>query len=132
MAKTKKQPIIFAIDDDAQVIRALQRDLRGEYRKDFRILTTESPVEALEAARTLKNKGETIALFISDQRMPQMLGVDFLKEARKIFPDAKKVLLTAYSDIDAAIRAINDVQLDYYLMKPWDHRKRNFFRCLKS
>src|SRR5215212_9993676 len=112
-----KQPIILALDDDAQVLRAIVRDLRNVYRKDYRILSTDSAKEALEVLDELKKKDETIALFLCDQRMPEMLGVDFLTKAKKIFPEAKRVLLTAYSDTEAAIRAINDVQLDYYLTK---------------
>ncbi|MDO6431475.1 FAD-dependent oxidoreductase [Flavitalea sp. BT771] len=114
------QPIIFTIDDDAQVLRAITRDLRSHYRNDYRILSTTSAKEALDSLLDLKNKSETVALIISDQRMPEMEGVDFFKQAIAFFPDAKRVLLTAYSDTDAAIRAINDIQLDYYLMKPWD------------
>lgn len=115
-----KLPIILAIDDDEQVLEAMRRDLRAQYRKEYRILTTASAREALASLEELKKKGETVALFVSDQRMPDMLGVEFIKEARKIFPNAKKVLVTAYSDIDAAVRAINEVQLDYYISKPWD------------
>jgi thioredoxin reductase (NADPH) len=113
-------PIILAIDDDEQVLEALRRDLRTQYRKDYRILTTTSAHEALASLEELKKKGETVALLLSDQKMPNMLGVEFLKQARTIFPAAKKVLVTAYSDTDAAIRAINEVQLDYYIQKPWD------------
>src|ERR1700760_5179489 len=89
-------PIIFAIDDDPQVLRALARDLRNHFRTDYRILSTNSVAEALESLLDLKNKGENIALFVSDQRMPEMEGVDFLQKAREFFPDAKRVLLTAY------------------------------------
>jgi len=94
--------------------------MRKEFRKDYRLLATASANEALEALEELKKKGEEVALFLSDQRMPEMLGVDFLEKARQFYPDAKRILLTAYSDTEAAIKAINDVQLDYYLMKPWD------------
>lgn len=115
-----KKPIIIIVDDDEQVLRAVVRDIRGAYGKDYRIISTESANEALTLLTDLKNKAEVVALFLSDQRMPEMLGVDFLQKAKAIYPDAKRVLLTAYSDIEAAIRAINDVQLDYYLVKPWD------------
>jgi thioredoxin reductase (NADPH) len=115
-----KKPIILIVDDDEQVLRAAARDMRNAYSKDYRIVSTTSANEALTLLTELKNKKEPIALFLSDQRMPEMLGVDFLKQAKVLFPDTKKVLLTAYSDIEAAVRAINDVQLDYYLMKPWD------------
>lgn len=113
-------PIIFSIDDDAQVLRALNRDLKTHYREQYRVLSTTSVKEAMESLLDLQNRGEEVALFISDQRMPEMQGVDFLEKAMLLFPDAKRVLLTAYSDTDAAIKAINEVRLDYYLMKPWD------------
>ncbi|HVX26645.1 MAG TPA: FAD-dependent oxidoreductase [Parafilimonas sp.] len=114
------QPIIFIVDDDVQVLRAITRDLKNKYRQDYRILSTSSPKEILENLLALKNKGEAVAMFISDQRMPEIEGVDFLTQAKEFFDDAKKVLLTAYSDTDAAIKAINTVKLDYYLTKPWD------------
>lgn len=113
-------PIIFSIDDDAQVLRAISRDLKSHYREKYRILSTTSVAEAMESLLELQNRGDEVAMFISDQRMPEMQGVDFLQKAMKLFPFAKRVLLTAYSDTEAAIKAINDVQLDYYLMKPWD------------
>ncbi len=125
-----KQPIIIAVDDDAQVLRALTRDLRSQYRKEYKIMSTDSAQEALDALKDLKQKNETVAMFVSDQRMPEMLGVDYLTEAKKIFPHAKRVLLTAYSDTDAAIKAINDVQLDYYLMKPWDPPEEKMYPVL--
>ena len=119
MAEDKK-PIIFSIDDDLQVLRSLKSDLRSEFKQEYRIISTDSAKEALSSLLEMKKKGEEVALFISDQRMPEMPGVDFLEKAREIYPDARRVLLTAYSDTDAAIKAINEVQLDYYLMKPWD------------
>lgn len=118
--KTVIQPIIMCIDDDPQVLRAIVRDLKNKYRQSYRIISTTDAAEALSSLLELKNKGETIAMFISDQRMPLMDGVTFLEKALKFYPDAKRVLLTAYSDTDAAIKAINTVQLDYYLVKPWD------------
>ena len=114
------QSIIFVIDDDVQVLRAITRDLKNKYRQDYRVLSTTSAKEALDSLLELKNKGESVAMFISDQRMPEMEGVDFLSQAMQFYDDAKKVLLTAYSDTDAAIKAINEVKLDYYLTKPWD------------
>ncbi len=124
------KPILFTIDDDPQVLRAISRDLRGKYRSEYRILSTDSPKEALDSLPELKKKGETVALFLSDQRMPEMIGVEFLEQAKKIFPDAKRVLLTAYSDTDAAIKAINEVQLDYYLLKPWDPPEEKLYPVL--
>lgn len=124
-----KQPIILALDDDEQVLRAVVRDLRKRY-KDYRIISTESAEEALEALEEIKKKKSTIALFVVDQRMPEMLGVDFLKKALPQFPDAKRVLLTAYSDTEAAIRAINEVKLDYYFVKPWDPPEEKLYPVL--
>ena len=120
MATSDRKPIILSVDDDQQVLRSLKRDLRNHYKSDYRIISTTSANEALEAVEELKKKGETVALYLSDQRMPEMLGVDFLEKAKVFFPKAKRALLTAYSDTQAAIKAINDVQLDYYLLKPWD------------
>lgn len=125
-----KLPIIFSIDDDQQVLQAIQHDLRQQYRKKYRILCTTSAKEALDSLPELKKKGEEVALFLSDQRMPTMNGVEFLSQARKIFPNAKRALLTAYSDIDAAVRAINEVQLDYYIAKPWDPPEEKLYPVL--
>lgn len=125
-----KKPILFAIDDDSQVLRAISRDLRQRYRSEYRILSTDSPKEALESLPELKSKGETVALFLTDQRMPEIIGVDFLERAKTHFPEAKRVLLTAYSDTDAAIKAINEVQLDYYLLKPWDPPEEKLYPVL--
>ncbi len=126
----KKNPIILAVDDDAQVIRAVRQDLRNRYKNDYKIVSTDSAKEALEALKDFKNRGLEVALFISDQRMPEMLGVEFLEKAKQLFPNAKRVLLTAYSDTDAAIQAINEVQLDYYLMKPWDPPEEKMYPIL--
>lgn len=115
-----KLPFIVICDDDVQVLRAIQRDIRNEYREEYRVAATDSAIETLDLIKELKLKNETVALFISDQRMPEMEGIVFLEKAKEIFPDAKQVLLTAYSDIEAAIRAINTVKLDYYLLKPWN------------
>ncbi|MCF0050688.1 FAD-dependent oxidoreductase [Dyadobacter chenwenxiniae] len=123
-------PIIFSIDDDPQVLRAISRDLKSQYRDRYRVLSTSSVSEAMTSLVELQNKGEEVAIFVSDQRMPEMQGVDFLEKAMAIFPFAKRVLLTAYSDTDAAIKAINDVQLDYYLMKPWDPPEEKLFPAI--
>ena len=121
------QPIIFVIDDDVQVLRAITRDLKNKFRQEYRVLSTSSAKEILGSLLELKNKGETVAMFISDQRMPEMQGVDFLTQAMEFYDDAKKVLLTAYSDTDAAIKAINTVKLDYYLTKPWDPPEQRLY-----
>ena len=125
-----KKAIILAVDDDPQVLRAIRQDLRSQYKNDYKILSTDNAQEALDSLVELKNKGEEVALFLSDQRMPLMQGVDFLEKAMLIFPLAKKVLLTAYSDTDAAIKAINQVQLDHYLMKPWDPPSEKLYPTL--
>ncbi len=125
-----KESIIFAIDDDSQVLRAIGRDLRKYYRNRYRVLSTTSPEEALESLLELRNQSETVALFLSDNRMPEMQGVDFLDKAKSYFPEAGRVLLTAYSDTEAAIKAINDVQLDYYLLKPWDPPEEKLYPVL--
>ena len=126
------QPIIFVIDDDVQVLRAITRDLKNKFRQDYRILSTSSAREILDNLLDLKNKGEAVAMFISDQRMPEMEGVDFLTQAMEFYDDAKKVLLTAYSDTDAAIKAINTVKLDYYLTKPWDPPEEKLYPVLND
>src|ERR1700727_3441644 len=115
-----KQPIIFSVDDDPGVLRAIARDLKIKYYKEYRIFSTASANEALASLTELKNRGETVALFISDQRMPEMEGVDFLTGTIGYYPDAKRILLTAYSDTDAAVKAINQAGVDYYFHKPWD------------
>lgn len=121
------EPIIFCIDDDLQVLRAITRDLKAKYRQEYKVLSTTSIKEAFDALLELKNQGEAVAIFIADQRMPEMDGVSFLVKALEFYPDAKRVLLTAYSDTDAAIKAINEVKLDYYLMKPWDPPEERLF-----
>ncbi|MBC6991806.1 FAD-dependent oxidoreductase [Hymenobacter sp. BT491] len=115
-----KKPIVLAVDDDPQVLNAIDRDLRSEFRKDYRILRAASGEEALTTLQELKARAEPLALVLADQRMPQMEGVELLEKTRVLFPDAKRVLLTAYADTEAAIRAINNAHLDYYLMKPWN------------
>ncbi|QEH39602.1 FAD-dependent oxidoreductase [Chitinophaga sp. XS-30] len=125
-------PIILCIDDDAQVLRAIVRDLKSRYRNEYRIISTTVVKEALDSLLEMKNKGETIAMFISDQRMPDMEGVAFLEKARQFYPEARRVLLTAYSDTDAAIRAINTVQLDYYLVKPWDPPEEKLYPIINE
>jgi thioredoxin reductase (NADPH) len=126
------RPIIFSIDDDPQVLRSISRDIRSQYGKEYKILSTTSANEALESLTELKNSSDVVALFLCDQRMPEMEGVKFLEKAKKIYPDAKRVLLTAYSDTEAAIKAINDVQLDYYLMKPWDPPEEKLYPVIND
>ncbi|MGC4098245.1 MAG: FAD-dependent oxidoreductase [Nitrospira sp.] len=113
------KPFLITVDDDPEVSRAVERDLRRNYGEQYRILRAESGAEALASLERLKLRNETVALFLVDQRMPQMTGVEFLAQALPFYPNAKRALLTAYADTDAAIRAINDAQVDYYLLKPW-------------
>jgi thioredoxin reductase (NADPH) len=115
-----KLPFIIIVDDDEQVLRAIQRDIRNKYHTEYRIIAADSAIEAIELIKELKLKSETVALIISDQRMPEMEGIVFLEKAKEIYPEAKLVLLTAYSDTDVAITAINSLKLDYYLLKPWN------------
>ena len=125
-----KLPILFSIDDDPQVLQAIRQDLRKRYQRECRILATTSAQEALDSLADLKKKGDEVALFLSDQRMPDMAGVDFLRQARQTFPAAKRVLLTAYSGTDSAVRATNEVQLDYYIAKPWDPPEEKLYPVL--
>lgn len=125
-------PYIILVDDDVQVLRAILRDIRNEFRETYKVFGTESAREAIDLVKELKLKNEAVALFISDQRMPEMEGIVFLEKTNEIFPDAKKVLLTAYSDIDAAIKAINNVKLDYYLLKPWHPPEEKLFPVLRD
>ncbi|HSM83221.1 MAG TPA: FAD-dependent oxidoreductase [Nodosilinea sp.] len=114
------KPIILTVDDDADVLQAIARDLRSHYGEHYRVLRASSGAEALTALRQIMLRQDVVALLLVDQRMPELSGVEFLTQAVKLVPGAKRALLTAYSDTDAAIRAINDAGLDYYLMKPWD------------
>lgn len=114
------KPALLAVDDDAPVLRAVERDLIKRYGADYRILAAGSGPEALELIRELTRRGDPIALFLVDQRMPVMTGIELLRESLDLQPDAKRLLLTAYADTDVAIRAINDIRLDHYLLKPWD------------
>ena len=124
------KPAIIAVDDDPQVLRAIARDLRQRYAEEYRVLRAASAAEALQALDELMARGEPVALFLTDQRMPRMDGVTFLKEARTRFPDAKRALITAYADTEAAIAAINESQVDYYLLKPWDPPEERLYPVL--
>ena len=121
---------ILAVDDDVPVLRAVERDLRTRYAKEYRIVGADSGSAALEATRQLTLRGTAVALFVVDQRMPVMTGIEFLQEAIELQPDAKRVLLTAYADTEAAIRAINEIHLDHYLLKPWDPPEERFYPVL--
>ncbi len=114
------KPVIWTVDDDPDVLRAVERDLRRHYGDRYRVISANSGVTALEAVKQLKLRNDPVALFLVDQRMPRMSGVEFLEKAIELYPESKRALLTAYADTDAAIRAINSVHVDHYLMKPWD------------
>jgi thioredoxin reductase (NADPH) len=120
-------PVLLAVDDDPQVLRTVQRDLRRGFGRDYRVLAADTPDEAVRTTERLVERDDPVALFLVDQRMPGMTGVELLTKLRLLVPDARRVLLTAYADTDAAIRAINDVKLDHYLMKPWDPPEQNLF-----
>jgi thioredoxin reductase (NADPH) len=126
------KPVLFAIDDDPEVLRAVDRDLRQEYGEHYRVMRASSGPSALEALGTLKTRNTPVALFLVDQRMPQMNGVEFLEQAIPIFPTAKRALLTAYADTDAAIRAINTARIDYYLLKPWDPPEQRLYPVIND
>ncbi len=124
------RPVILTVDDDPEVLRAIERDLRNKYAKRFRIVRADSGAMALDLLRRLDRQNEAVALMLVDHRMPQMNGIETLTEAKKIFPAAKRVLLTAYADTEAAIRAINEVQLNHYLLKPWDPPEQHLYPVL--
>lgn len=124
------KPVILTVDDDPEVLQAIARDLRRQYGDRFRIVRAESGATAIDATQQFKLRNEAVALFLVDQRMPLISGVEFLEQALAIFPNAKRALLTAYADTDAAIRAINQTQIDYYLLKPWDPPEERLYPVL--
>ena len=124
------KPTILTVDDDLEVLQAIARDLRKQYGDRFRIVRANSGASAIEALEQLKLRNETVALFLTDQRMPEMSGVEFIEKAAPMFPKAKRVLLTAYADTNAAIEAINTARLDYYLLKPWDPPEEKLYPVL--
>ena len=124
------KPAILAVDDDAPVLRAVERDLRARYASEYRVIGAGSGNDALETVRELTRRGDPVALFVVDQRMPVMSGIELLREAVALQPDAKRVLLTAYADTDVAIRAINDISLDHYILKPWDPPEERLYPVL--
>lgn len=124
------KPVILTVDDDLAVLRAVERDLRRRYAENYRVVRADSGAAALDVVKQLELRNEPVSLFLVDQRMPGMSGVEFLENAMRTFPDAKRVLLTAYADTDAAIRAINTVKLHHYLLKPWDPPEQNMYPVL--
>src|SRR3984893_2352967 len=114
------KPILLSVDDDSDVLRAIKRDLRSQYGAEYRVIGSDTPEGALELLKQLKLRNDTVALLLADQRMPRMDRIGFLREAVRNVPDAKRALLTAYADTNAAISAINQANINYFFMKPWD------------
>jgi thioredoxin reductase (NADPH) len=127
-----RKPVILTVDDDPAVSRAVARDLRRHYGENYRIVRAESGPDALETLAELKLRGDTVAVFVADYRMPQMSGIEFLEEAMDLYPLARRVLLTAYADTHAAIDAINVVDLDHYLLKPWDPPEEKLYPVIDA
>ncbi len=126
------KPTILAVDDDPQVLNAVYSDLRRRFADRYRIVRADGGKSAMEALREIQSRGDSVALILSDQRMPDMSGVELLEQAKELFPDARRVLLTAYADTEAAIKAINAVRLDYYLLKPWDPPEDKLYPTLED
>ncbi len=125
-----QKPVILTVDDDPEVLRAIERDLKKHFEEKYRVLRAESGRAALDLLRRLQQRNDAVALMVVDHRMPEMNGVELLQAAIKLYPDAKRTLLTAYADTDAAIKAINEVQLNHYLLKPWDPPEKELFPVL--
>src|SRR5215208_4124775 len=124
------KPVILAVDDDLSVLNSVERDLRTHYGQDYRIIPLNEGKVALDYLKKLEQRNETVALFLVDQRMPEMTCTEFLAEAIQVYPQAKRVLLTAYADTKAAIDSINELGLDYYLMKPWHPPQEKLYPIL--
>jgi thioredoxin reductase (NADPH) len=124
------KPVLLVVDDDPQVLAAVRRDLRSRYRENYIVMSAASGDEALETIRELKSRGDSLAMLICDQRMPGMMGSEVLAKSRAVYPLARRVLLTAYSDIDAAVKAINEAHLDHYLSKPWEPPEERLFPAI--
>ncbi|MEU4670989.1 FAD-dependent oxidoreductase [Amycolatopsis sp. NPDC023774] len=126
------QPILMTVDDDPAVSRSVARDLRRRYGKDYRVIRADSGADALDALREIKLRGDAVAAILADYRMPHMDGISFLEKAMDLFPNARRALLTAYADTDAAIQAINVVDVDHYLLKPWDPPEEKLYPVIDS
>src|ERR1039458_8790705 len=124
------KPVLLAVDDDPEVLHAVERDLRRRYAEHYRIMGSDSGAASLEALKALKKRGSSVALLLVDQRMPQMTGVEFLGQAMELFPNTKRVLLTAGAGPDAAIQAINSARIHHYLLKPWDPPEEHLYPVL--
>ena len=124
------KPVLLAVDDDAEVLRSVERDLRKHYAEHYRVLRADSGSSALNALQGLKKRNEAVGLLLADQRMPEMSGVEFIRKAMPLYPEARRVLLTAYADTDAAIQAINEAKIHHYLLKPWDPPEQQLYPVL--
>src|SRR6478672_2281 len=124
------RPILLAVDDDVNVLEAVVQDLRRQYGADYRVMRAAGGQPALDTLAQVKTREEPVALLISDQRMPGMSGVQFLERSREFYPEARRVLLTAYADTEAAIQAINSARIHYYLNKPWDPPEEKLYQIL--
>ena len=124
------KPTLLTVDDDPNVLKAIERDLRARYGENYRVLRANSGDAGLELLRELKARNDAVALLLADQRMPHMDGIGFLNEAKKVYPDAKRALLTAYADTSAAINAINEVNVHYFFLKPWDPPSEHLYPVL--
>jgi thioredoxin reductase (NADPH) len=124
------KPVLLTVDDDPEVLRAVERDLRKRYADRYRVVRADSGVTALQSLKTLKTRNEAVALLLADQRMPEMSGVEFISKALAVYPQARRVLLTAYADTDAAIHAINEARIHHYLLKPWDPPEEHLYPVL--
>ncbi len=125
-------PAILTVDDDPSVSRAIARDLRRRYGEQYRIIRAAAAADALDALREIKLRGGRVAVMLADYRMPQMNGIEFLEQAMDLFPNARRALLTAYADTDAAIQAINVVDVDHYLLKPWDPPEEKLYPVIDA
>src|SRR5947208_1790027 len=128
----QRRPVILTVDDEPAVLAAVARDLRRGFGERYRIMRSGSGQEALDLLKELRTRGDQVALLVADQKMPGLSGTEYLVEARKVVPEAKRVLLTAYADTEAAISAINDVALDYYLLKPWDPPEEQLYPVVED
>src|SRR5947209_11463547 len=128
----RRRPAIVAVDDGPAVLAAVARDLRRGFGERYRVMRAGSGAEGLDLLRQIRARGEQVALLVADQRMPGLTGTDYLISAREFVPEAKRVLLTAYADTEAAIQAINEVSLDYYLLKPWDPPEEHLFPVVED
>src|SRR5487761_340346 len=126
------KPTLMTVDDDPEVLRAVERDLRRRYAERYRVLRTDSGAAALTALQALKRRSDAVSLLLVDQRMPQMTGVEFIQRAMEIYPDARRVLLTAYADTDAAIQAINEGRIHPYLLNPGDPPEQQLYPVLTT